>query len=232
MLVKRILIIGIIILFLGVSVQPAIATVEPRKEIDIGKKDYLFQTIIDVANNPKVKKLLEQYDNDLFKVNINRDVYSKLLLRNPKLMFNTFFNKPSLSIEYLEKCYISGIEIRNIIGTDKEFEIIESIELSNTKLFIDLDNIIKGSEKLSDSLKILTEMNNIYEIFCSILFLIFIPALVSHEFFSFIFFLNQDSLLWSIIFFLPIFVFGTIAIISLFLLGKFDCLTYPYTINE
>ena len=58
-------VVGITILFLGVGIQPAIATVESKEDfIDVEPKDYLFQTIIDIANNPDVKdihSLLERY---------------------------------------------------------------------------------------------------------------------------------------------------------------------------
>ena len=62
---NKMLVIGTIVLFLGVGVQPAIATVNPKEKIIFDtSKDYLFQIIIDIANNPDVMNLLEQYDND------------------------------------------------------------------------------------------------------------------------------------------------------------------------
>jgi hypothetical protein len=64
-MIKDILtVVGITILFLGVGIQPAIATVTPTKVVDFEPKDYLFQTIIDITNNPDVKdihSLLESY---------------------------------------------------------------------------------------------------------------------------------------------------------------------------
>ena len=61
---KLLIVVGITILFLGVTVQPAIATIKPEIEIDIEPKDNLFQTIIDIANIPDVKdirSLLKRY---------------------------------------------------------------------------------------------------------------------------------------------------------------------------
>ena len=60
-LISTTLVFGVILLLIGIGIQPAIATIETKEEkIDIEPKDYLFQTIIDIANNPDVKELVEQ----------------------------------------------------------------------------------------------------------------------------------------------------------------------------
>ena len=65
--VYKTLVVGVIVLFLGVAVQPSIATVQPEQEINVEPKDYLFQIIINIANNPNVKGLFKQTKfNDLF----------------------------------------------------------------------------------------------------------------------------------------------------------------------
>ena len=179
-LMYKTVVVGVILLFLGIGIQPAIAIVELKEEIiDVKPKDFLFQTIIDLINNPDINNLLEQSANDLFKVDIDRSVYRKILIRNPRLMFNMFFNKPSMSIEYLNKCYNQGIEITNIIGEDKVLEIIEIVEITDTKLFDELDNIISKDYELSSRLENLKKMNkeinsnklfwDNYPIICSIL---------------------------------------------------------------
>ena len=198
---KNILIVvGITILFLGLAIQPSIATVQPKEEINLEPKDYLFQTIIDIANNPDVKNLLEKYDYDLFKVDIDRSVYRKLLLRNPRLFRSIFFTKPSISYEYLVKTYNNGIEITNLIGEDKVSEITENIEVTNIRLFDELNTIITNDVELSSRFEVLKEINNrlksdtklnndTFPIICVILFILFmviglvmvlflIPALV------------------------------------------------------
>jgi len=154
------LVISVILLFIGVGVQPAIATVEPEEEIiDVNSKDYLFQTIINIANNPDTKNLLEQYKYDFFKVDIDRCVYRKLLLRNPRLITSLLCSKPSLTCEFLDKCYNMGIEITKIIGEDKVLEIIESYELIDKELYYELNNIISKDEELSYRLSTLKKMN-------------------------------------------------------------------------
>ena len=159
-LLYKALVVGVILLFIGMGVQPAIATVQPEEEIiDVEPKDYLFQTIIDIANNPEIKGLLEQHGNDLLKVDIDRRVYRKSFFRNPRLFFNILFTKPSMSVKYLNKCYNKGVEITNILGEDKVLEIIENVEITDTKLFDELNNIIINDEGLLVRLETLNEMN-------------------------------------------------------------------------
>ena len=68
-IIIKTLTVAVIILFLGVGIQPSLA-VQPETEIDIEPKEYLFQTITDIANNPEVKNLLEQCKYDLLEFDI------------------------------------------------------------------------------------------------------------------------------------------------------------------
>ena len=198
---KKILIsFGITILFLGVGIQPAIATVEPKEDIkDVEPKDYLFQTIIDIANNPDVKELFEQYEYDLLKVDKARSIYRKILFRNPRLFFNTLLTKPSITYDYLDKSYNKGIEITNIIGNDIVLEMIESIGVTDIEIFDKLNKIIMNDEELSDRISILKEINKElnpddtsledfpYPIICSILMIILLPVIFLWLFLSLIY---------------------------------------------
>jgi hypothetical protein len=158
-IICKCLAVTVILLFVGLAVQPSVA-VQPEPEIiDVEPKDYLFQTIIDISNNPEVKELFEQYDNDLFNVDIERSVYRQLFLRNPRLFFYMLFTEPSISLEYLDKCYNSGLEITNILGEDKVLEIIENVEVTDAKLFDGINDIISKDEELLDRLVTIKEMN-------------------------------------------------------------------------
>jgi hypothetical protein len=161
---KEILILGIICLFIGVGIQPAFAVEPAKKSNSIGEedtepKDYLFQTIIDIANNPDVKDLLGQYENDLFKVDIDKSVYRKILFRNPRLLFNMFLTKPSFTPEYLDSIYNQGCQIINILGEDEAKKITESVTYNNPEFFNELINILFYNEGLSNRMEILSEMN-------------------------------------------------------------------------
>ena len=92
---KKVLVIGVILLFIGVSVQPSMGTDVPEK-IEVEPKDYLFQTIVDISNNPEVKELFEQVKDKgiVFISDYNfRNVYLKLLFRNPRLFCSLLFTK-------------------------------------------------------------------------------------------------------------------------------------------
>ena len=92
-----------------------------------------------------------------------------------------FFTKPSITYEYLDKYYDTGIEITNILGEDKALEIIETIKFTDTKILDELNNIIINDKKLSYKLFKLNEMNKELKpdtpyidklILCGILFII------------------------------------------------------------
>lgn len=159
-LLKKATVIGIIFLFIGVGIQPAIATEQPKEKISIDSQmDYLFQTVIDIANNPDVKNLLDQNENNILGVNVDRIIYRKILFKNPILFFNLLITKPTDIDRYLNKCYKMGNKIINIIGEDKTLKIMESVEVTDTAIFDELDNIIKKDEVLSSKLTILKELN-------------------------------------------------------------------------
>ena len=186
-LIKNSIVLGLIVLFIGVTVQPCIAIVQPETELDVEPKYYLFQTIIDIANNPEVNILFELYRNDLYRVDVDRSVYRKLLLRNPRLFSSLLFTKPSMTHEYLNKCYNKGIEIINILGEDKALELIESIGVSDTEVFDEFNNIISKDEELSNRLATLKETNKeqnsdwYYPIICSILTFLAMPFEILYD---------------------------------------------------
>jgi len=228
---KKIIVFCVIALFVCVGFQSAFAT-EPItstdiiKEEEIEPEDYLFQTIIDILNNPEVKNLLEQYKFDFFKVDIDKSVYRKLLIRNPRLMFNTLFTKPSLSVDYLDNCYNNGIEITNILGEDKVLEIIENVEITDTKLFDEINDIILKDEELSNRLVILNEMNKDidpdtpweYPVICAILLLIYFPLILVCDILAFAWLsvLYSGNLLLIIVFglcLIPVWIFFMVNVI-------------------
>ena len=96
------MVVAVILLFIGLAIQPSVATIKPEFVIDVEPKDYLFQTIIDIANNPDVKNLLEQYNHKLFTADYDfKSIFSKLMLKKPSLLFNILFTKPSNTYKYL-----------------------------------------------------------------------------------------------------------------------------------
>ena len=161
---KKGLVIFIIALIIGVGIQPVFAD-EPKilsnvkKEENTNPKEYLFQTIIDIANNPEVKDLLEQYEDDLLKVDIDKSMLREIILRNPRLLSDLLFTKPSFTPEYLDSMYNEGCQIINILGKDEAKKITESVTYDNPEFFNKLNNILLYNEDLSNRMEILAEMN-------------------------------------------------------------------------
>ena len=232
---KKGLIVGIIVLFIGVSVQPGMGTEIPDK-IEVEPKDYLFQTIIDISNNPDVRDLVEQVKNNdkVFKCDYNFvNVYLKLLLRNPRELFSMLFTKPSMTYEYLDLIYTKGFELLNVIGENEALEIIDSVESTNPDFFNEFNYIVMNDEELSYRISILNEMNEelntnpplkIYPIICAILLISTIPLIIIMNIldvlsiiFHFIPILSNMFDTWSFI------VFDTLVGIGLLMMLVFNC---------
>jgi len=186
-MLSKTLVMGIIILFVGVGVNPAFAVNIPEN-IEVEPKDYLFETIIEIANNPDVKELFEQYDYKIFTSDYDyKDVFSQLFLKKPKLLLNILFTKPSITYEYLNKSYNRGIKCVNILGEKQALKMTDSIKISNPDILNELNNIIKNDKELSNRISTLKIMNNdlkldspfmFYPIICAFMILICIPIFI------------------------------------------------------
>jgi len=158
-LISKGLAVAVIILFIGVGVQPAFAIDIPEKE-EIEPKDYLFETIIELANNPEFKELFDEYGNNIYNLNYNyKGVFLQILFNNPKLLFSKLFTKPKITNEYLNSVFNEGQKIVDIIGEDKALEMIKSVKLTNPDIFNDLHNIVSNNKELSNRISTLEELN-------------------------------------------------------------------------
>lgn len=151
--------VAVIILFLGLVIQPSVA-VQPETEIEVEPKDYLFQTIINIANNSDVKNLLEKYKFDFLKVDIDRSIYRKILFNNSRLLHSLLFTKPAVTHNNLNWLYNQGIKIIDIIGEDKALELIEKVKIKDKSVFEELNCIIENDVELSENIGYLAKLNN------------------------------------------------------------------------
>jgi hypothetical protein len=183
---------GIIVLFIGVAIQPGISTNTFQEEkTDVDAKDYLFQTLIAISNNPDVKDLLKQNNQRLFTFDHNyKDIFLQLLFKKPRLLKSMLFTKPKMTYEYLDKSYNNGVELINILGEEESLKILESIKITNPDLLNELNNIIKNNKELSNRMSTLEIMNNeikpdapleLYPVFCFILFAILLTLIIIIE---------------------------------------------------
>jgi hypothetical protein len=175
---KKGLVVGIIVLFIGVGVQPAFAVDKPEKE-EVEPKDYLFETIIEICDNPEVKELFEGYEHNIFNFDYNgKYIFRQLLFKNPELLFSMIFTKPVITMKYFDETYNQGIELIDIFGEEKAYEILASVEISNPDIFNDLHNIVSNNEELSNRISTLEELNEYNENLCNILTIIVIAKTV------------------------------------------------------
>jgi len=187
------LIIGITIMLIGVIIQPSIAKLQPKEEINTDPKEYLIQTLIDIINNPDVKEILEQSDIELIDRNINlREIFLKLLYGCPRVLISTLFTIPRFSTEYLDFVYNNGCEIVKIIGEEDALTIIESVKFKNPETFENINDVIEDNSELYEKIFTLSSINNDLKldspypkrpIICATLTIIFVPLLIIGEIF-------------------------------------------------
>jgi len=196
---------GIVVLFIDVSFQPIIAEkiVLDEKEFEYNNvdfeeaKEYLFQTLIDISNNPEVKQFLNEPKNSLISRNNNnydcKNTIQKIYSHNPKLLKSIFFTRPKMTYDYLEKNYKKGLKIVEILGLEETSNMMESVKISNKEFFSELKNIIANDEELSNRVSVLEEMNNNlisnldfkdHPIICALLMLTCVPIFILLLFFS------------------------------------------------
>jgi len=160
-LIKKILAFSIIMIFLGLAVQPGTANVETDKK-DEFDKNFLFQTIVDIANNKEFKNLIDkEKKNGLFlDVHYNiKNIFRKILLKEPNLLSSLFFTRSDLTHGNLDLAYETGCELINIVGEDKALEIIDSITITNPTISKKLSDIIYSNEKIKNKIAEIKLMN-------------------------------------------------------------------------
>jgi len=159
---------GVVVLFVGVSFQPTIAVESVLNERESNYEDvdfeeakkYLFETIIDIANNPEFKDLSKQYGNNLFTSSYDyKNLFSELRIEKPGFLGSMLFIKPKMTDEYLETIYNKGVELVDIIGEEESLKIVESFKMTNPGFFDDLKNVIMDDEELSSRISVLEKMN-------------------------------------------------------------------------
>lgn len=200
---NKCLIIGISIILVGVVVQPCIANVQSKEEINTEPKDYLIQTLLDILNVEDVKEIFEQSHTKFIDSSFNlRFVFQKLLCRCPRVLFSTFFTKPRLTNDYLDFIYHNGCEIIKIIGEKDALKITESIKFERPETIKKIKNKINENPEINAKILTLKKMNKNsktdlpypkHPIICATLTIIFVPLLIASMFF-FKLFRNSNDL--------------------------------------
>jgi len=222
---KKGLVLGIIILFISVGIQPAFAVDIPEK-VEVEPKDYLFETMVAIANNPDVQELFEEYENN---INFDYDgkyIFRQLLFRNPKLLCSMVFTKPDITTQYLDEIYNQGIELVDIFGEEKALEMLELVEITNTELLDDFNNIIMNDEELSNRISTLIELNEDNSTICEILLILALIGFVKMFIFgTLVYRLGDFPLLYDYFLSRLNLVEVRFAIVGI-LVYRFDCIEY------
>jgi hypothetical protein len=206
-LIRNLLVLGIIVLLIGIAVQPSTATVQ-NELIDKNKKEFLFQTIIDITNKKEIEDLIDNEKNSGFFLDFNynlRSIYREILLKDPALVRSLIFSKQKITQDYLNFAYNSGCKITNILGEEKVFELVDSITVKNPAFSDKLSNIIENNEEINNKiseLKIINQELNPtspfdgYPIICGVLLMLtFTFALPMFSIFFLILLLSSHPLL-------------------------------------
>ncbi len=220
---------------------------EENKEINNKKdleesKEILFEIIIEIAENPEIKKLFKDNKQNLFSSNYDyREVFFQLLKQKFTFPFEMIFHKPSLSYDYLDFIFNHGCEIIDILGKETVLKLIASVKITDEEIFEELNNIVINNDELSDSIVNLIRMNekiisikNLTDtpILCVILAVVFITIVVfiytPVNFIIEIFNITPDMPIAKLILLIlsPIdFIFLTTLYLFFFI---FDCFPSPY----
>ncbi|MGF3553716.1 MAG: hypothetical protein ACQXXF_00340 [Thermoplasmatota archaeon] len=188
------LVLGISLLFIALAFQPAMSKIEIKKE-EVEPKQYLYETIIEIINNPDIKNLLNQVENKQ-KNNYNhyiacdldgKEVVQKLLFKKPYLLYTILFTESKLTINHLDSSYNRGCQAINILGEKNVIKTIESVEIVNPEVFDNIQNFVINNEGLQDRIITLINLNkeldpNIpfrnYSIICKTLLILFYVYLI------------------------------------------------------
>ena len=134
-MIKKSITFSIILLFIGVSVSSAIniqnvSTKEEYTEKDV--RELLFETIVDVVNNPEVKQLVK--DNE-YQIRIKdgnyQNIIRKILFRSPALLSSIFILRQGITIDSLNKLYDIGLKLYKVLDEDELLQLKNSIEVKS-----------------------------------------------------------------------------------------------------
>ncbi len=153
-----------------------------NKEITEEAEEYLFQTIIDVANNPDVNDILKQNITNKFVFDYDfKGIYSELIVKNPDFA-NMVITKPSISHDYLDKLFDIGVDMIDILGEEQVYEIMDTILISNTEVTNKVKNIIFNDAELSNRTDILFDLVRL--IVCLVLLALLAPVAILYSIFD------------------------------------------------
>jgi hypothetical protein len=155
----------ITLLFVGLAIQPIVSTNELKTE-QIVPSNYLYETIIDVINDPEINDFLKQIEDEWKNNNYcitwdfdSKVIFKNLILKKPKILVSLLLTESSVTQDYLESSYVKGCEITNALGEKNVIDIVDSVEITNPEILDELNNLLINNEELNERISTLEELN-------------------------------------------------------------------------
>lgn len=214
--ILKTLVIGITLLFIALAFQPSVSTNEVRKG-EVEPKQYLFETIIEIKNNPDINEILNQIEdnwnnnyNDYLDWNFDgKEVFQNLIIKKPYLLYKMLFTEPSISYDYLDTSYNRGCKVINALGETNVIDIVESVEIVNSEILDYINYIIINDEDLQERISTLQVLNyeldesapfSNYSTICKILLILFYIYIIRCAIVGFFARLFQGKPIMSVLF--------------------------------
>ena len=105
-------------------------------------KDYLFQTIVEISENPEIKDIIK----------------SNYKPQRTILPFRR--NNADLKVEHLELLYKIGLKIMDRLGEEQVKDLMENLESEKPEFADDLESVVMGNDELRERIYTLNKMNS------------------------------------------------------------------------
>jgi len=139
---RKCLAVGIILLFVGVAIAPSVnfnvvnASNNDKRENEISQKDLLFRTILDVANNREIQKIV-----------FSSEMQGGVFL-NTDMRFSVFIPQV-ITKNYLNSAYRIGLILTKTLGVSRIHSIIEKYQVNNQALQKEINAVIQKDVTLN-----------------------------------------------------------------------------------
>jgi hypothetical protein len=112
---------------------------------EIDQKELLFQTIVDIANNKEIQKVI-----------LGSEIIGKRFL-DPSMRFSVF-TPPVLTEKFLKRMYTMGVILSKTISISKIHTLLEQYQVSNQAVQKEITAVIQKNAKLNGELTQLSEL--------------------------------------------------------------------------
>ncbi len=121
------------------------ASYQKVKTDEINQKELLFQTIVDIANNKEIQRII-------LKLRMNREGFF-----NPDLKF-LLINTPVLTKNQLKHLYFIGLVLSKTISKSKIHSIVEKYQVNNQIVQKEITTVIEKDTTLYEEIKQLSNL--------------------------------------------------------------------------